>query len=184
MRIAPRIQQAETRAAPCNTPGCIERINSRADAVTRAAAVRPRKLGHVVLGSTDVAASERFFIDGLGFKVSDTVAGLASFLRCSTDHHNLVQGARRCMHHTSWQVDDVDEIAAATAMLARIEAAIGASASHRVELLLVLKTGGNHRRLCRLDCIAEAQSNGDRTACTAGVRRRRCRFSRRTISAR
>jgi len=121
VRIAPRIQQAETPAAACNTPGCVERINSRADAVTRAATVRPRKLGHVVLGSTDTEASERFFIEGIGFKVSDTVAGLATFLRCSTDHHNLlVQRAPiDFLHHTSWQLDDVDEVGrAATAMLA------------------------------------------------------------------
>ena len=52
--------------------------------------VRPRKLGHVVLGSTDLEASERFFIKGVGFKVSDTIGGAASFLRCSTDHHNLL----------------------------------------------------------------------------------------------
>jgi catechol-2,3-dioxygenase len=80
--------------------------------VLRAEPVRPRKLGHVVVGSTDLEATERFFIEGIGFKVSDTVAGLASFLRCSTDHHNLlVQPAPvPLLHHTSWQVDDVDEI--------------------------------------------------------------------------
>ena len=83
--------------------------------------MRPRKLGHVVLGTTDLDASQRFFIEGIGFKVSDSIAGLASFLRCSTDHHNLlVQPAPVAfLHHTSWQVDDVDEIGrAAKAMLA------------------------------------------------------------------
>ena len=72
--------------------------------------------------STDFAASERFFIQGIGFKVSDTVAGLASFLRCSTDHHNLlVQPAPvPLLHHTSWQVDDVDVIGrGARALLAK-----------------------------------------------------------------
>src|SRR5205823_4331838 len=69
---------------------------------------------------TDVGASERFFIEGVGFKVSDTVRGLAVFLRCSTDHHNLLiqQAPVDFLHHTSWQVDDVDEIGrGATAML-------------------------------------------------------------------
>ena len=73
-----------------------------------------------MLGSTDVGASERFFIEGVGFKVSDTVRGLAVFLRCSTDHHNLLiqQAPVDFLHHTSWQVDDVDEIGrGATAML-------------------------------------------------------------------
>ncbi len=45
---------------------------------------------------------------------------LASFLRCSTDHHNVLvqQAPVSYLHHTSWQVDDVDEVGrGATAML-------------------------------------------------------------------
>jgi len=109
--IAPRLGQAGTVVAT-NGPGHTGRANERAAAVLREAPVRPRKLGHVVVGSTDLARSQRFFVDGIGFKVSDTVKGLAAFLRCSTDHHNLlVQPAPfPLLHHTSWQVDDVDEI--------------------------------------------------------------------------
>ena len=112
VRVADRIVQTAGPPAATNEPGRPARVDRRADAVHRDASVRPRKLGHVVLGTTDLAASERFFIEGLGFKVSDTVAGLASFLRCSTDHHNLLVQAAPCalLHHTSWQVDDVDEI--------------------------------------------------------------------------
>lgn len=120
--IAPRIQPAAAPAAPSNGPGRVDRRNARADAILRETPVRPRKLGHVVFGTTDLAASQRFFIDGIGFKVSDTIEGLASFLRCSTDHHNLlVQPAPvPLLHHSSWQVDDVDEIGrAAAALLAR-----------------------------------------------------------------
>jgi catechol-2,3-dioxygenase len=118
--VAPRIGQPPTAASRSNGRGRTDRASARADAVLREKPVRPRKLGHVVLGSTDVEASQRFFIDGVGFKVSDTVAGLASFLRCSTDHHNVLvqQAPVPFLHHTSWQVDDVDEIGrAATAML-------------------------------------------------------------------
>ena len=120
--IADRIRPAAGAAVPTNGPGRADRGSQRADAVLRGGAVRPRKLGHVVLGSTDFETSQRFFIEGLGFKVSDTVAGLASFLRCSTDHHNLlVQGTPvPLLHHTSWQVDDVDEIGrAASALIAK-----------------------------------------------------------------
>jgi catechol 2,3-dioxygenase-like lactoylglutathione lyase family enzyme len=120
LRIADHIQQVGTAAAPTNGPGRQERRTCRAPAILRSNPVRPRKLGHVVLGSTDIAASERFFINGVGFKVSDTVAGLASFLRCSTDHHNLLvqQAPVPLLHHTSWQVNDVDEIGrGATALL-------------------------------------------------------------------
>jgi catechol 2,3-dioxygenase-like lactoylglutathione lyase family enzyme len=110
--IAERIKQPPTPAAAANGPGRDDRRTRRADAVLRDGPVRPRKLGHVVMGSTDLPASQRFFTDGIGFKVSDTIAGLASFLRCSTDHHNLLMQAAPLpfLHHTSWQVNDVDEI--------------------------------------------------------------------------
>lgn len=120
VELAPRISSEPVAAAAANGPGRVDRENARADAVTREGRVQPRKLGHVVLGSTDQQASERFFADGIGFKVSDTVKGMASFMRCSTDHHNLlVQSAPlKFLHHTSWQVDDVDDVGrGAAAML-------------------------------------------------------------------
>lgn len=119
--IAPRLRQTPTSAPHYNGPGRDERTDARADGVLRSEPVRPRKLGHVVLGSTDQAASQRFFTEGIGFKVSDTVRGLAAFLRCSTDHHNVLvqQAPVQFLHHTSWQVDDVDEVGrGASAMLA------------------------------------------------------------------
>lgn len=107
-----RIIRAAAPVPSYNGPGRTERVNARAQAVLRATPVRPRKLGHVVLGSTDHEASHRFFTDGLGFKVSDEAPGVAAFLRCSSDHHNvLLQPAPvRFLHHTSWEVEDVDEI--------------------------------------------------------------------------
>lgn len=121
VRIAEPITSAPTPLPPTNGPGSHQRLNDRAACVLRDQPVRPRKLGHAVLGSTDLETTERFFIDGIGFKISDTVGGLAAFLRCSTDHHNLlVQRAPvDFLHHTSWQLDDVDEVGrGATAMLA------------------------------------------------------------------
>jgi len=62
--------------------------------------------------STDYELTRRFFTDGLGFKTSDHIKGHGSFLRCSTDHHNVLVLAApvNFLHHTSWQVDDVDEV--------------------------------------------------------------------------
>lgn len=120
VRVAPRITSPAAPASATNGPGHRDRVTERADAVLRNGRVRPRKLGHAVLGTTDLEASSRFFIEGVGFKVSDRIAGLAAFLRCSTDHHNLlVQPAPvPFLHHTSWQVDDVDEVGrGASAML-------------------------------------------------------------------
>ncbi|MFJ8844788.1 VOC family protein [Streptomyces cyaneofuscatus] len=120
VHLAPRLRQAPSEAAPYNGPGLAARLHERAPGILREGPVRPRKLGHVVLGSTDQETSERFFRQGIGFKVSDTVKGLAAFMRCSTDHHNVLvqQAPVAFLHHTSWQVDDVDEIGrGATAML-------------------------------------------------------------------
>ncbi|MFJ8669935.1 VOC family protein [Streptomyces sp. NPDC093600] len=119
VEVQPRTVQPAPAPVPYNAPGRAERPDVRAPGVLREGAVRPRRLGHVVLGSTDQEASQRFFTEGLGFKASDLVPG-AAFLRCSTDHHNvLVQRAPIAfLHHSSWQVDDVDEVGrGATRML-------------------------------------------------------------------
>jgi hypothetical protein len=119
VEIAPRVAQQPTPAPSYNAPGVNVRTNERAPGILRQP-VRPRKLGHVVLGSTDKDASQRFFADGVGFKVSDTVPGIAAFMRCFTDHHNVAvpQAPVPFLHHTSRQVNDVDEVGrGATAML-------------------------------------------------------------------
>ena len=107
--VAPRTRQDPVPATAYNGPGRFERQGSRAPGFTRPDRVRPRKLGHAVLGSTDHQATMSFFTDGLGFKVSDRIKGVGAFLRCSTDHHNVLVLAAPVsfLHHTSWQVDDV-----------------------------------------------------------------------------
>ncbi|WP_405756993.1 VOC family protein [Streptomyces sp. NBC_01420] len=120
VEIAPRLRQTPVAAPVYNAPGVDARLGHRAPGILREQPVRPRKLGHVVLGSTDQETSQRFFHEGVGFKISDTVKGLAAFMRCSSDHHNVLvqQAPVAFLHHTSWQVDDVDEIGrGATAML-------------------------------------------------------------------
>jgi catechol 2,3-dioxygenase-like lactoylglutathione lyase family enzyme len=112
VEVLPELEQPAVPPTPYNGPGRADRPDTRAPGLHRDGAVRPRKLGHVVIGSTDQAATQRFFTDGLGFKISDVVPSIASFMRCSTDHHNVLvqQAPLNFLHHTSWQVDDVDEI--------------------------------------------------------------------------
>jgi catechol 2,3-dioxygenase-like lactoylglutathione lyase family enzyme len=122
VEVASRLVQAPVTLPPQNLPGAVGRPTARAAGVLREGKVRPRRLGHAVIGSTDLDASIAFFIDGIGFKVSDSIPGVGAFMRCSTDHHNvLVQAAPvTLLHHTSWQVDDIDEVGrGATAMLAK-----------------------------------------------------------------
>jgi len=110
--VAPRLVQEPTPVPACNAPGVVERANARALWQVRTEPVRPRKLGHVVIGSLDIEASQRFFTEGIGFKLTDTAPGLATFMRCSADHHNLLLQAApvNFLHHTSWEVNDIDEI--------------------------------------------------------------------------
>ncbi|MET7543000.1 VOC family protein [Streptomyces sp. NPDC005507] len=112
LRIEPRQAQPLTPATPYNGPGRTERADRRAPGTLRTGPVRPRKLGHAVLGTTDFAATTTFFRDGLGFQVSDLMGEVGAFLRCSTDHHNILVLAAPVafLHHTSWQVDDVDDV--------------------------------------------------------------------------
>jgi len=112
LEIAGRLTQDTVPATPYNGPGRTERPGGRAPGILRDGPVAPRKLGHAVMGSTDPQATEAFFVAGLGFKISDRIKGAGAFMRCSTDHHNvLVLGAPvSFLHHTSWQVDDVDEV--------------------------------------------------------------------------
>jgi len=119
VEIADRIKQEDTPSPPYNTPGHIARPDTRAPGVLRENRVQPRKLGHVVLGSTDQEASQKLFTEGLGFKISDTVPGLAAFMRCSTDHHNVLvqQAPLAFLHHTSWQVNDIDEVGRGATMM-------------------------------------------------------------------
>ncbi|MET8873213.1 VOC family protein [Nocardia sp. NPDC004604] len=110
--VRPRVVVAPpVPATPYNGPGRIDRWG-RAPFISRTDRVRPRKLGHAVIGTTDLETTMRFFVDGLGFKVSDYMGDKAAFLRCSIEHHNVLVMAApvNFMHHTSWQVDDIDEV--------------------------------------------------------------------------
>jgi hypothetical protein len=110
--VAPRVVQAAVPATPYNGPGRLDRPGSRAPGFTRPGRVRPRKLGHAVLGSTGYRTTMSFFTDGLSFKISDRIKDVGAFMRCSTDHHNVLVLAAPVsfLHHTSWQVDDIDDV--------------------------------------------------------------------------
>ena len=80
-----------------------------------------RKIGHVVLNVTDMAAAERFYTGVLGLAVSDRypptmVPGGMLFMRVGTDHHGvaLVGGAspleKSSLNHFAFEVGSVDEV--------------------------------------------------------------------------
>jgi catechol 2,3-dioxygenase-like lactoylglutathione lyase family enzyme len=119
LEMAPRLIQPTSAPTPYNGPGRVDRFG-RAPGVVRTTAVRPKKLGHTVVGTTDLATTMAFFTEGLEFKVSDYIGDKGAFMRCSSDHHNVLALAAPVdfLHHTSWQVDDIDDIGrGATRML-------------------------------------------------------------------
>ena len=75
-------------------------------------------LGHAVLFVPDLAAAERFYIDVLGFRLSDAVEDGVSirFLHCNSRHHSLAFVAvpgMVGMHHLMLEVGSLDDVGAA-----------------------------------------------------------------------
>jgi catechol 2,3-dioxygenase-like lactoylglutathione lyase family enzyme len=109
---APLTVQRAVRAA--NSPMTVGRWNHPAEQVLHVEApVRPSNLTHLVLGSPDQPATERFLCDLLGFQVSDGVPGIISFMRAGEVHHQVAVQAAPCpfLHHLAFEVDSVDDVA-------------------------------------------------------------------------
>ncbi len=95
-----------------------------------------RKIGHVVLNVGDIVRSTRFYVDILGFEVSDRyppdmVPGGMVFMRCNHDHHGVaLVGSLRTpsssveMHHLAFEVATLDEVVRARDHLRRHGVAI------------------------------------------------------------
>ncbi|MEY2942508.1 MAG: hypothetical protein RLY97_522 [Pseudomonadota bacterium] len=75
------------------------------------------RLGHVVLNVSDLAAAHDFWVDGLGFAVSDRVGGVAEWLRAWPNplHHSLalLQHSANTLHHINFMVSDMDDVGGA-----------------------------------------------------------------------
>ena len=95
-----------------NSPGHIQRTMTRGAPPADMNAA-PRKLGHVLLFTPDTERMMRFYTQTLGLKLSDRSGDFITFLRCSTDHHNLalLKSEKPGFHHGSFEVGGVDEIA-------------------------------------------------------------------------
>lgn len=87
-----------------------------------------QRLGHVVLRTPDHAEAVEFFTGVLGFRVSDTIDGLVTFLRCFPNpfHHSLGigSGTKRGLHHVNFMVTEVDDIGRAIWRFNRAEVPI------------------------------------------------------------
>lgn len=72
---------------------------------------RPRKVSHVVLNTADMDGVEKWYVDVLGFRVSDYSADQMVFLRCATDHHSiaLVRGHYPSVNHVAFELPSINE---------------------------------------------------------------------------
>ena len=105
-----------------NGPGERIRATERADAVVDQTPPAPRRVGHVVLATPMFKQSADFYVNTLGFRVSDRMfKGALTFMRVESDHHNLLiqPGPTSYLNHYAVEVDDIDAVGqSGTAVLA------------------------------------------------------------------
>lgn len=116
----------------------------------------PVRLNHAVLFVADLARAERFYTEVLGMEViAREPRADAAFLRLprSGNHHDLglfgigtAAGPRRPgigLYHLAWQVDTIDELAAAREVLLRAGALRGESSHGATKSLYGADPDGN-----------------------------------------
>lgn len=78
----------------------------------------PVRISHIVLHSPDHQAAVRFFVDVLGFRVSDWLGDFMCFLRCNSAHHRLaILPGPPCLNHVAYDMTDVDGMMAGISRL-------------------------------------------------------------------
>lgn len=69
----------------------------------------PRSISHIVIHSPDHKAAVQFFIEVLGFRLSDWLGDFMAFLRCNDAHHRIaLLPGPPCLNHVAYDVMTVD----------------------------------------------------------------------------
>ncbi|HET7849515.1 MAG TPA: VOC family protein [Pseudolabrys sp.] len=80
----------------------------------KAPPVRPRRLSHVLIFTTSIDESIKFYSQNLGLRLSDRSADLVAFMHGihGSDHHLLafVKSSAPGFHHCSWDVPSINDI--------------------------------------------------------------------------
>ena len=81
----------------------------------------PKRLSHVVINSTDVAATKAFYETHLGFRLSDWLGDVMCFMRSSSQHHILAisRAPSTSLNHISFEMRGLDEYMRGTGRLIR-----------------------------------------------------------------
>ena len=108
---------------PFEVSSDVERGSSRE--LTRGEAI-PERISHIVLHSPDHQAAARFFIEVLGFQLSDWLGDFMAFLRCNEWHHRIaVLPGPPCVNHVAYDMPSIDEMMRGIARLRRLNIQIG-----------------------------------------------------------
>ena len=114
--LAFRVARTRPVVAPeqdVNVPGRAARVNRRATVADKAA---PLEISHVVYLTDALDAHKAFYVDRLGFRVTDSYPGRGCFMRCSAarHHHNLFLldpgEGKRGFHHAAFEVGTIHEL--------------------------------------------------------------------------
>ena len=80
----------------------------------------PQTISHIVLHSPDHKSMVQFFVDVLGFRVSDWLGDFMCFLRCNEWHHRIaILPGPPSLNHVAYDMANVDEMMRGVAKLKR-----------------------------------------------------------------
>ena len=86
----------------------------------QAAEAIPDTISHIVLHSPDHKAMVQFYVDVLGFRVSDWLGDFMCFLRCNEWHHRIaLLPGPPCLDHVAYDMLSVDDMLRGVAKLKR-----------------------------------------------------------------
>jgi catechol-2,3-dioxygenase len=85
----------------------------------------PEKISHIVLHSPNHKALTGFFVNTLGFRLSDWLGDFMSFLRCNEWHHRIaILPGPPCLNHVAYDMPNVEEMMRGVGKLKRLQTEI------------------------------------------------------------
>jgi catechol 2,3-dioxygenase-like lactoylglutathione lyase family enzyme len=109
--VGPKVSPSEKRLAPKPVVPPGKGAAPRRSTLT---GVKPTRLSHTLMFTSDVMGSVRFYVDALGLRLSDHSGDGIAFLHGAhaSDHHMLAfaKSEGSGLHHSSWDVATFDDV--------------------------------------------------------------------------
>jgi 2,3-dihydroxy-p-cumate/2,3-dihydroxybenzoate 3,4-dioxygenase len=98
---------------------------------------RYRKLGYIALGVTNLERSVAFYRDVVGLELTELIAGKTAFLRCDSDHHNIILSAApsACVRRFCFQMESAADLGQAQSALDALGVEVVEAESTETQLL-------------------------------------------------